>query len=80
MVACGQDPSLLNGVRDGSIEAVLAEDSLTMGYAATLAIMHMRSGLPVAGMRVIPPILLTRSSLRDPAVLDRVANLPDEPL
>ena len=80
VVACGQDPSLLDGVRDGSIQAVLAEDSLTMGYEATLEIMRMRSSLPVPGMLVVQPILLTRSSLRDPAVLDRVANLPDEPL
>jgi ribose transport system substrate-binding protein len=80
IVVCGQDPLLLGGVRDGSIRAVLAEDSLTMGYKATLEIMRMRKGLPVPGMLVVQPILLTRSSLHDPAVLDKVANLPDEPL
>jgi ribose transport system substrate-binding protein len=80
LVVCGQDPLLLAGIRNGDIEAVLAENSLTMGYKAMREIMRMRRGLPVPGMVMVEPILLTRTTLRNPEVLDKVANLPDEPL
>ena len=80
IVACGQDPALFGLLKTGFIEAFIAQDSYTMGYQAVEQIVRMRSGLPVPPRTDLKPIFITASNVDDPAVLSRVANLPNEPL
>ncbi len=80
IIACGQDSSLFGLVKTGVIQAFIAQDSFAMGYQAIEEIMRMRSGLPVPQFTKLKPIFVTTSNVDDPAVLTRIANLPDEPL
>ena len=51
-----------------------------MGYEAVNEILLMRRGVPVPGRMELKPIFITAANVDDPAILARVANLPDEPL
>ncbi|RRA49573.1 substrate-binding domain-containing protein [Acidipila sp. EB88] len=80
IIACGQDASLFALLKSGFIDAYIAQDSYTMGYQAVDAILRMRQGLPVPARVALGPIVITAANMHDPAILARIANIPDEPL
>ncbi len=80
LVICGQDPSVLPLLRSGALHALIAQDSYTMGAMAVEELVRMRRGLPVPARVELDPILITAANADNSSVLERVTNLPDEPL
>jgi ribose transport system substrate-binding protein len=74
LVGCEQDTDMINRVRAGEINAILAEDTYQMGYRAVWQIYARLARRPVPAVTVLPPVLITREN----ASSARVARLIDK--
>jgi ribose transport system substrate-binding protein len=62
IIGCEQDSFTIGRVEAGEIDSILAEDSYAMGYQAVKQIADRSSGRPVAGITVLPPLMITREN------------------
>lgn len=68
LLACDQDLDLVRLVRRGDIDALVAQDTFTMGYEAVEAIARQRKGERVPALRTIAPVLITREDVDQPDI------------
>jgi ribose transport system substrate-binding protein len=68
LVGCDQDLDLVRFVRTGEVDALIAEDTYTMGFDAVEAIARLRQGDAVAPEQVVAPFLITRDNVDHPAI------------
>lgn len=73
IVGCEQDSDMINCVRTGEVNAILAEDTYRMGYLAVQQIHAQLAHRAVPPVTVLPPVLVTREN----ASSARVARLVD---
>ncbi|MGH9583229.1 MAG: sugar ABC transporter substrate-binding protein, partial [Bryobacteraceae bacterium] len=73
LVGCEQDSDMINRVRAGEINAILAEDTYQMGFLAMRQIRARLSHRPVPPVTILSPVLVTREN----ASSARVARLID---
>jgi ribose transport system substrate-binding protein len=59
LVGCEQDADMINRVRAGEINAILAEDTYQMGYLAIRQIHAFLAHRKVSAVTVLPPVLIT---------------------
>jgi ribose transport system substrate-binding protein len=62
LVGCEQDTDMVNRVRAGEINAILAEDTYRMGYLAVQQIHALLAHNKVSPVTVLPPVLVTREN------------------
>lgn len=63
LIACDQDLDLLHHLRSGGIDAVLAQDTRTMGAIAIQTIHAMQHGQPTQAQQMVEPLLITRENV-----------------
>lgn len=68
LLACDQDLDLVRLVRTGEIDAVIAQDTFTMGYEAVETIARQRKHESVPALRTIAPVLITRENVDQPEI------------
>jgi len=68
LVGCDQDLDLVRLVRTGEIDALIAQDTFTMGFEAVEAIARQRKHETVPARRTIAPILITRENVDQPEI------------
>lgn len=68
LLGCDQDLDLVRLVRTGAIDAIVAQDTFTMGFDAVQAIERERKGETVPARRAIAPVLVTRENVDQPAI------------
>ena len=68
LLACDQDLDIVRLVRSGEIDAVIAQDTFTMGFEAVEAIARQRNNETVPVMRTIAPVLITRENVDQPEI------------
>lgn len=68
IVGCDQDLDLVRQVRDGSIDALVAENTFVMGYDAIEIIASQHHGDSIQVKRTVLPILVTRENVDQPDV------------
>lgn len=68
LLGCDQDLDLVRLVRTGAIDAIVAQDTFTMGFDAVEAIARQRNGESVPARRAIAPVLVTRENVDQPAI------------
>jgi ribose transport system substrate-binding protein len=68
LIGCDQDLDLVRLVRTGEIDALIAEDTSTMGFEAMKEIARLRNSEAVEPERQIAPTLITRDNVDDPVI------------
>lgn len=68
LVGCDQELDLMQGMREGDVDAIVAQNSYSMGFQAVGAIAASRSGERGPQQILIAPILVTRANVDDLAV------------
>lgn len=68
LVGCDQEVGLMEGIREGRVDSIVAENSYAIGQRAVEAIAALRRGQSVQGTVLIPPVLVTRDNLDRPDV------------
>jgi ribose transport system substrate-binding protein len=68
LVGCDQEGDLMEGVRDGRIDAIVAENSYAIGEQAVSAIVAMRRGQNVQASVLVPPVLVDRTNIDRPEI------------
>jgi ribose transport system substrate-binding protein len=68
LVGCDQEIDLMEGIRDGDVDAIIVQDSYAMGCQAVEAIAGNKSHGRNQHRVVIPPALVTRANIDDPAI------------
>jgi ribose transport system substrate-binding protein len=68
LVGCDQELDLIEGVREGQVDSIIAENSYVMGQRAEEAIAALRRGKAVPGTTLVPSLLITRENLDRPEV------------
>lgn len=63
LVGCDQELDLMEGIREGQVDTIIAENTYAIGQRAAEAIAALRHGRPVQGTVLIPPILITRDNI-----------------
>jgi ribose transport system substrate-binding protein len=63
LVACDQELALMKGIREGSVDAVVAENSYLIGQRSVQAIADLRRGRSVDSAVIVPPMLITRDNI-----------------
>lgn len=64
----GFDQDLLTPVREGAIDAVIAQDTPRLGQLAMKNLLHQMRGESVPGLTQAPPLLLTRQTIDTPQI------------
>jgi ribose transport system substrate-binding protein len=67
LVIIGFDQDLLLPLQTNGIDAIVAQDTRTIGQIAMRNLASQMHGEPVQGLTLVPPLLLTRASLQTPA-------------
>lgn len=68
LVGCDQELDLMEGIRDGQVDSIIAENSYAIGDRAEENIAALRRGRAVAATVLIPPLLITRDNIDHPDV------------
>jgi ribose transport system substrate-binding protein len=68
LVGCDQELDIMQSMREGDVDAIVVQNSYSMGFQAVGAIAASRSGKPGPQEILIAPILVTRANVDDPAV------------
>ena len=68
LVGFDQDLDLMFAVRQGSIQAIVAQDTFTMGHNAMEMIAAARHGVAMPPITRVRPVLVTRENINRPAV------------
>ena len=68
LLGCDQDLDLVRLVRTGGMDALIAQDTFTMGFEAVETIARLRKGETVPIRRTIAPVLITRENVDQPAI------------
>ena len=68
LIACDQDLDLLHHLRNDGIDALIAQDTRSMGEQAIENIHRQILGQPVPAITTVPPILITRDNVDSEAV------------
>ena len=68
LMGCDQDGDVIEQIRAGAIDSVLAQDTYRMGYQAVQQIIDRLSGKQVPGRTILPPLLITRENVDSPEV------------
>ncbi|HEX7361401.1 MAG TPA: substrate-binding domain-containing protein [Bryobacteraceae bacterium] len=79
LVGCEQDSDMINFVRAGKINAVLAEDTYRMGYLAVREIHARLSHRQVPPVTILPPVLVTRENASSARISRMVDYYQGEP-
>ena len=72
MVGFDWSPNLLEDLRTGLIDSLVAQHPFQIGHDAVVAAMDKLQGKPVPKIRDLPPRLITRENLSDPDVQAQV--------
>ena len=68
LVGFDSSPTLLEDLQSGLIDSLVVQDPFKMGYESVqAAVMKLQGGTPVK-INNMPPLLVTKENLRDPAV------------
>lgn len=79
LVGCEQDSDMINCVRAGKINAILAEDTYRMGYLAVREIRQRLAHREVPPVTVLPPVLVTRDNASSARISRMVDYYKGEP-
>jgi len=68
IVGCDQELDLMEGIRQGEIDAIIVQNSYSIGFQAVTAVAAERDGQTVAPQVLVPPLLVTRDNINTPEV------------
>jgi len=68
VVGCDQELDLMEGIREGQVDSIIAENTYVIGQRAEEAIAALHHGQTVEGTVLIPPILITRDNIDRPEI------------
>jgi ribose transport system substrate-binding protein len=63
LVGCDQELDLMEGIREGQVDSIVAENSYLIGQRAEEAIAALRQGRPVQTTVLVPSLLITRDNI-----------------
>lgn len=68
LVGCDQEVDLMEGIREGQVDSIIAENSYMIGQRAEEAIVAARHAAPLESTVVVPSILITRDNIDRPEI------------
>ncbi|HVU00036.1 MAG TPA: substrate-binding domain-containing protein [Acidobacteriaceae bacterium] len=68
LIGCDQELDLMEGIREGQMDSVIAENSFMIGQRAEEAIAALRHRRSVQATVLIPPLLITRDNIDRPDI------------
>ena len=68
LVGFDSSPSLLEDVKAGRIDSLVVQDPFRMGYESVMTAVRKFKGESVVKITALPPVLVTRDNLNDPAI------------
>ena len=68
VVGCDQELDLMEGIREGQVDSIIAENTFAIGQLAEEAIAALHHGQTVQGTVLIPRILITRDNIDRPEI------------
>ena len=72
LVGFDSSPSLLDGLKKGTIDSLVAQDPFRMGYDTVIAVAEKLDGGTPQKIQNIDPVVVTRENLNDPLVHERL--------
>ncbi len=86
-MAFGNSPTFVAGLKDGTLQALVADSSFELGYQSVRAMCDVLGGKNVPARVSLPTVLVTPDKLSDPEfqkflsppTLDEIRNAPAEP-
>jgi ribose transport system substrate-binding protein len=68
LVGCDQELDLMEGIREGQVDSIIAENSFKIGEDAIAAMVALRKKQTVQPYALIEPVLVTRENIDNPAI------------
>jgi ribose transport system substrate-binding protein len=68
LVGCDQEIDLMEGIRDGDIDAIITQNSYSMGFQAVEAIAANHDWRPAQDRVLVAPVLVTQANIDNPDV------------
>lgn len=68
LVGCDQELDLMEGIRQGEVDSIIAENSFAIGQDAEEAIAAIRHGRGVQSTILVPSLLITRDNIDRPEI------------
>jgi ribose transport system substrate-binding protein len=72
LVGFDSSPSLLDGLKNGTIDSLVVQDPFRMGYDTVIAVADKLNGGTPKRVQNIDPLVVTQENLSDPAVQTRL--------
>src|SRR5579863_4193979 len=72
LVGFDSSPTLIEGLKDGLIDSLVTQNPFDMGYRSVKAAVAKLNGSPVEHMQNLPPVVVTKANLDEPAIHARL--------
>jgi ribose transport system substrate-binding protein len=68
LLGCDQELDLMEGIREGEVDSIIAENTYSIGQRAEEAIAALRKGHSFEPTLLVPPLLVTRDNIDRPEI------------